>query len=318
MRRCLLALVPMTLALFAAGCATRYVVVPGLPKSDLQVVVFTEDQDQGAELLEWLAEHGYDNKQNHVAFPTDNNGNAVRYGAAPAACIDEIAAYIEGRFEVAVDRDRAFKPSDYSVFVHLDAAARARVAPGRGDVRVVIFTDDKDRGELLLDSLRGRGFTNDENYVTDEPNDEPNVKWGAASEEMVDNVCAVVQSLLGVELDRQHSFEEDDNDLFVNLPFDSAGRMLTRADFDITVFCDNDSVGQNLLARLAALGYSSDENEVLSGANDTFNIKYGGLPSEMLDELAGLVEKEFKAEVERLEEFARSSRQVFINIPATE
>jgi hypothetical protein len=121
--------------------------------------------------------------------------------------------------------------------------------------------------------------------------------------------------MFGVELDRQHTFAPDDNDLFVNLPFRSSPPGLTRADFVITVFADS-ATGGRLLRKLAELGYSNDANEVLSEPNDEPNVKYGALPEAMLEEIARLVEEESGASPELLQEFGRSSPQVFINIPA--
>jgi hypothetical protein len=317
MNRSRLAPILGAVLLLSAGCVTRYVVISAVPRSDLQVVVFAEDKDQGNELLEWLSDHGYDNDHNHVALPSDREPG-IRYGAAPTAYIDEIAAYIAGRFDIELGREREFKASDYGVFIDLNPSSREIAVagpPGREELRLVVFTDDTVRGRRLLDSLHALGYANGDNYVTDEPNGDFNVKWGAASDSMAEEIAGVVRSLFSVELDRQHAFKADDWDVFINLPFGAAKKEPTRADFAITIFCDDEKAGQGLLRKLADLGYTNDANEVLSGPNEKFNVKYGGLPEEMLGEIAGLVEKEFKTDVERVEEFGKSSDQVFINIP---
>jgi hypothetical protein len=76
-------------------------------------------------------------------------------------------------------------------------------------------------------------------------------------------------------------------------------------------------VANNLLKRLAALGYTNAGNEVLSGPNGDFNVKYGALPPEMVAEIAELVEQQFAAEVRRSPEIDSGSIRVFINIPET-
>lgn len=299
------------------GCATKYVVVSQLPRSELEVVVFTDDRDQGAELLDALSDLGYDNEQNHVALPSDDADAGIRWGAATEAQVDEIAAFIRGRHGIDLDRDRAFKPSDKSVFITLpETGTAAEAGPvERADLRIVVFTDDEERGNSLLESLESLGYTNDENYVTDEPNDDFNIKWGAAHGEMIDEIVGAASAGLSVELDRQGSFEPDDRDVFINLPFGAAAREPSRADYEITVFCDDTKQGRRLLRKLKTLGYENEGNEVIAGPNDDFNIKYGDLPDAMLEELAGLLEKEYGTGFRRSDEFDKTSRQVFINLP---
>jgi hypothetical protein len=298
------------------GCITKYVVVSQFAKPDLEVVIFAADPDRGSELLDALEELGYDSDQNHVASPV-NEESTIRWGGASEAQVDEIAAFVRGRYGVELERDRAFKPSDKSVFIALPEFA-AVAGPGtieRSDIRVVVFTDGRERGDSLLESLESLGYSNDGSYVTDEPNDGFNVKWGAAPETMIDEIVALADERFSVELDRQNSFEPDDKDVFINLPFGTAIGAPDRSDFEITVFCDDRKQGQKLLRQLARFGYTNDGNEVLAGPNDDFNVKYGALPDALLDELAGAIENEFKSEFRRSGEFDKTSRQVFINLP---
>ncbi|MEO0077754.1 MAG: hypothetical protein ABIK86_01970 [candidate division WOR-3 bacterium] len=299
-----------------ANCVTRYVVVSAVPRSDLRIVVFANDRDQGLELLDWLEDRGYDNPHNEVAVLEEDDA-AICWGAAPLSYVEEIAAYVEGRFGVELDRERAFPYDDYSVFIYLGSASvRTTRPPDREDLRIVVFTDDREKGEQFLDRLRALGYTNDESYVTDEPNDDFNIKWGAAPDEVVEEVAALADSMFGVQLERQHVFARDDNDLFVNLPFRSARPGLTRSDFAITVFCAEAQVGRRLLARLAELGYTNDANDVQPDPNDELNIKYGALPEELVAEISALIKEEFGAEPELRPELGRSSTEVFINLPA--
>lgn len=301
-------------ALAAAGCSVRYVTPPAPGRHDLHIAVFAADDDQGEAVLEWLEERGFDNEANHLARPGDEDA-AIYWGAAPARLVNEIAAYLEGRYGVELEREREFDRLDPAIHIHLPAQRRGGT-PDRSGLRVVVFTDDTERGQAFLDHLETElGFDNDENYVTDSPNDEFNIKWGAAPEALVDEIVAAADAGLDVELDRQHIFEADDRDVFINLPL--GGKVGTERDeFEVTLFCDDTARARRFLARLARLGYTHDENEVLTEPNDDFNIKYGGLPEEFVEELAGQVEAEFGIRPATRREFDRTSDQVFINLPA--
>jgi hypothetical protein len=309
---------PVLLAagLMLTGCVTRYVVISEVAKSDIQVVVFTDDTGRGEELLEALAERGYDNDHNHVGVPTGDEP-LVKWGGATTAQIEEIIAFVEGRYEVELERERGFKFDDYSVFITLPSGGKPASDDGieREDLRVVVFTSDTVRGNQFLAALRPLGYTNDANYATDEPNGDFNIKWGAAPEEMIGEISDLADSTFDIELDRQHTFENDDRDVFLNLPFGNPSAEWDKSEVEITVFCDSAELGRQVLEQLAELGYSNEDNEVLAGPNAGLNIKYGGLPEAMLDEIAGALETRLGAEVERLKEFGEANRQVFVNLP---
>ncbi len=310
------ALIALPVLLGLSSCATRYVVVSAVPRSDLRIVVFADDREQGLELLDWLETRGYDNPNNQVAVLEERKAT-IHWGAAPLSYAEEIAAWVEGRFGIELERERAFRPDDYSVFVYFASRkVRAEKPPDREGPRVVIFTDDQVRGEQLLARLRTLGYTNDENYVTGEPNDESNIKWGAAADDVIEEVTALADSMFGIELDRQHTFAEDDNDLFINLRFSVLRHTLDRADFTITVFSADPELGRRLLDRLERAGYTNDANQVLSVPNDDLNIKYGALPDSMLAEIADLVQDLVGAEPALLPELGQTRTEVFINLPA--
>jgi hypothetical protein len=303
------------LALFTlllTGCAAKYSKRGTASRSRLRVVVFAADADRGRELLEQLAERGYDNEQNHVGVPGNDNAPAIRWGAASSVQIADITGFIEGRYGVELARMHDLEDDDYSVIITLPGGTGAA---GRDDLRVVIFTDDKAKGDDLLERLRLLGYSNDENYVTDDPNDDTNIKWGIAGEAIVDEITAAAVDLFDVILDRQHTFEPDDHDVFINLPFGASTEAPEKSDFEITVFCDSTAVGQRLLARLAELGYSSEESEVIVGPNDDCNIKYGALPEDMVEEVAGELESLFNKQFRRSHEFEPDDHDVFINVP---
>ena len=299
--------------LLLPGCAVKYSSHGAPSRSRLRIVVFAADADRGRELLGQLAERGYDNDQNHVAVPGDDDDEpAIRWGAATKVQVADIAGFVEGRYQVELDRMHDLESDDYSVIITLPAGGGPAE---RADLRVVIFTDDSTKASRLLERLRLLGYTNDANYVTDEPNEDQNIKWGVADDAMVDEIVANASDLFDVMLDRQHTFEPDDHDVFINLPFGAATRTLVKADFEITVFCDSTQVGQRLLARLAELGYSNDESEVIVGPNEDANIKYGAMPEDMVEEIGAELDSRFHKQFRRSHEFEPTDKQVFINVP---
>lgn len=303
------------LALFALllpGCAVKYSKHGTASRSRLRVVVFAADADRGRELLEQLAGRGYDNDQNHVAVPEDDNEPAIRWGAATRVQVADIAGFVEGRYQVELTRMHDLESDDYSVIITLPVGPGTT---GRADLRVVIFTDDTTKSSRLLERLRSLGYTNEANYVTDEPNEDQNIKWGVADDAMVGEIVAAVADMFDVTLDRQHTFEPDDRDLFINLPFGASTETLDKTDFEITVFCDSAQVGQRLLERLAELGYSNDESEIIVGPNEDANIKYGAMPEDMVEEIAAELTSRFHKQFRRSHEFEPTDKQVFINIP---
>ena len=55
----------------------------------------------------------------------------------------------------------------------------------RANYEVTLFTNDVDSGREFLTELGAMGYTNEGNDVLDEPNDNYNIKWGAAPLEVV-------------------------------------------------------------------------------------------------------------------------------------
>jgi hypothetical protein len=84
--------------------------------------------------------------------------------------------------------------------------------------RVVVFANDQDMGEKVLAVVKAAGFANDESYLSDEPNDEANIKYGAASKEDIKAMRQLVSVLYDGEIDESNDFESDDYDVFINLP----------------------------------------------------------------------------------------------------
>jgi len=87
-----------------------------------------------------------------------------------------------------------------------------------GQYRVVIFTNDQDLGEKILGVINAAGYAQDESYVTDEPNDDANIKYGAASGDDIKAIRKLVSALYDGKVDVSNEFDSDDYDVFINLP----------------------------------------------------------------------------------------------------
>ncbi len=98
------------------------------------------------------------------------------------------------------------------------------VAPElRRQFEVTVFTDDPDTGQRVLAAIAALGYTNPENEVLDSPNDEYNIKWGGAPEEMLQELTGIVEPMIHQELFPRHLFGPEDHDIFINLPICALG-----------------------------------------------------------------------------------------------
>lgn len=118
------------------------------------------------------------------------------------------------------------------LFVLSVAALATACGPTRGggvpdEVRrqyeVTIFTDDPETGRRVLAAIEELGYTHPENEVLDTPNDEFNIKWGGAPDEVVDEIRALVEPVVHQELFPRHLFGPEDHDVFINLPVCALG-----------------------------------------------------------------------------------------------
>jgi hypothetical protein len=87
-----------------------------------------------------------------------------------------------------------------------------------GKYRVVVFTNNKDLGNQILGVIRAAGFANSDSYVTDEPNDDANIKYGAADPADVAKMRKLATALYGSSIKESNEFGETDKDVFINLP----------------------------------------------------------------------------------------------------
>jgi hypothetical protein len=84
--------------------------------------------------------------------------------------------------------------------------------------RVVVFANDQDLGERVLGVIKAAGFAKDESYVSDEPNEDADIKYGAASEDDISAIRKLVSVLYDGEIEESNEFDSDDYDVFINLP----------------------------------------------------------------------------------------------------
>ncbi|MBN2538339.1 hypothetical protein JXB37_08705 [candidate division WOR-3 bacterium] len=298
--------------LLLAGCVTKYVIINEVARDEVPVIIGTNDAWRAGRLLGELEERGFENDDNEV-ISGYREGFAVRWGGAPAAYVEEIARHAEQELGVRLRRSRDLDQNDFEVILNLPFAEVE--LPGREEFEVTIFTDDEARGDELLARLLALGYTNEENSVTSGPNDDFNIKWGGAPGDFIDEIVETAGELWeDVELDAEHAWDYSDDDIFINLPFWRL-EPPERRHFEITVFCDDNDIGAEVLEALAELGYTNEENEVLGTPNDEFNVKYGGLPDEFLEEIAGWLEQRFDKEFDRQDIWDESDNDVFINIP---
>lgn len=288
--------------------------VAAVAKSQLRIVVFSDDEDKAGELLEKLAGRGYGNADNKVEANPNREFN-IKYGAAPFSYVDEIATYTEGRYDVELRRSREFDSTDLDVFINLPFEAEAGTNADRASLRVVVFTDDEEEGQALLDMLADLGYTNDENYINDGPQDEPEMQYGSAAPAIVDEVAALLLEEFDLEVEPVRSFDKDDDDLFISLPALVEEGAPERSEVVITVLAASQKRGNDVLKLLADLGYTNPLNDVLSSPGEGYVIKYGACPEELLSEMAAVLAKRFGHDFLKVREFDDDQRKVFVNIP---
>jgi hypothetical protein len=87
-----------------------------------------------------------------------------------------------------------------------------------GVYKIVVYADDEDLGKKVLDVLLAGGFGSSESYVTEGPNDDANIKYGAATKDDIKAMRKLVSVFYDGKLEEMEEFDEDDYDVFINLP----------------------------------------------------------------------------------------------------
>lgn len=87
-----------------------------------------------------------------------------------------------------------------------------------GVYKIVVLADDEDLGKKVLDVLVAGGFGNSESYVTGGPDDDANIKYGAATRDDVKAMRKLISVFYDGKLEETEEFDSDDYDVFINLP----------------------------------------------------------------------------------------------------
>jgi hypothetical protein len=296
------------------GLALTAAALAAVAKSQLRIVVFSDDEPKAGELLQKLSARGYSNADNKVEANPNREFN-VKYGGAPFSYIDEIATYTEGRYDVELRRSREFDTTDLDVFINLPFEAEAGTNSDRAALRVVVFTDDEDEGQALLDMLADLGYLNDENYINDGPQEEAEIQYGSAAPEIVDEIAALLLEEFDLEVEPVRSFDKNDDDLFISLPVLVEEGAPERSEVVVTVLAASQKRGNDALKLLADLGYSNPQNEVLTVPGESYVIKYGACPEDLLGEMAAALARRFGHDFLKVREFGNDQRKVFVQIP---
>ena len=95
---------------------------------------------------------------------------------------------------------------------------KALSRPTKGKYRVVVFAKDQQLAEKVVAVLKAAGYAGDESHTSESPNDNANIKYGAATKDDVDTMRKLTQALYGHNLEELDEFGSDDYDVFINLP----------------------------------------------------------------------------------------------------
>ena len=95
---------------------------------------------------------------------------------------------------------------------------KPKTEPVAAQYRVVVFTNDQSLGEKVLAVIKAAGYAKDESYVTDDPNEDASIKYGAASSDDIEAIHKLVSVLYDGDIEESNDFDSDDSDVFINLP----------------------------------------------------------------------------------------------------
>lgn len=209
------------------------------------------------------------------------------------------------------------RPAGIALLLALTAVAAGPVA--KSALRIVVFSDDPQRARELLVKLAARGYSNRDNTVHPNPNREFNIKYGAAPFPYIEEIATYTEGRYDVELRRSREFDSTDTDVFINLPFATrAGTNADRARLRIVVLTEDVEQGEALLAVLAGLGYTNEDNCVDEAAPEDAELLYGSAAPAVIDELSEVVLEETDIELAPLRLFEPDDDDVFISLPAVD
>lgn len=207
----------------------------GGDRADYPVTVFTNDQPVGDSLLKLVRARGYTHSGGEVLGNPNDEFN-IKWGGAPIKMVHELAAMVKERYGRELRMLQVFEADDHDIFINMplgggteanthDSDTVTPLAPGditRATVHIVVFTDDQALATETLARLTELGYSNPENSSQGMPNDNFNIKWGAANDAIVEEIAKALEAKFGQEFRRSHEFAVNDLDIFINLPPPSA------------------------------------------------------------------------------------------------
>lgn len=205
-------------------------------RSQYPVTVFTNDQPVGESLLKLIRERGYTHSGGEVLGNPNEEFN-IKWGGAPIAMVHELAAMVKERYGRELRLLQMFEPDDHDIFINMPLGGYSSSDSGGGDsgtplapeditratVHIVVFCDDEAVARETLERLSSMGYSNSENSSQGMPNDNFNIKWGAANEEIVEEIAKMLEGKFGQDFRRSHEFAPNDLDIFINLPVPASG-----------------------------------------------------------------------------------------------
>ncbi len=170
------------------------------------------DKDEGGMTVRYNCFYGHSNddqwvpkhKSNIEADPDFVDGEADFHLSGGSPCLGagkddtDIGALGTGRNQAAVT------PADDE--------------PATGRYNVVVFANDQALGRKVVAVLKAAGFAADKSHVNEGPNDDANIKYGAADAADVRTMRKLVNALYDGKIVELDEFDEDDYDVYINLP----------------------------------------------------------------------------------------------------
>ena len=200
---------------------------------------------------------------------------------------------------------------------------------------VTLYTDRPDDLDHVVRRLERKGYQVD---VRPQPNDDWNIKWGSASDEIVDEILSVVARGVHARksaFERKHIFTSTDNDIFVNVKLgevEETGEEVTSpppiedvwgtagtpspgaSAYGVTIFTDRPDEVTRAVSGLQERGYTV---AVSTSPNSDWNIKWGAAPTSAVTDVLSAVAEGLGVSTSRFERkhvLSPESTKIFVNI----
>mgnify|MGYP006288671385 FL=1 len=267
----------------------------------------------------------------------------VEYGGASEAVVKELVRLAADATSVPASAFRAEavgSPTDPRVVLHLPSEALCEANPDctrppsppaalfHGLVEVTVFSDSPE-GEAVAEAIRAAGYRSVE--MGEEPNDDLNIKYGAAPPAVVDEILAAVAEATGLSPEvfrRLDVFDQSDDDVFVNVG--SAAILAARGGRSaparperlepvrkVVVFTDSLDAAKRMSDRLREEGAGAVR--VAPAPNPELNVKVPADSGALGATLRDVVADEFGVEPASVLVYDDADvppREAFVNLPA--